>query len=87
MQFQSEPAQQAAAQSSSEPDGTPRVGQRKATSKALDRYRNGNSMSDTTASLQRKINSAGDLQSVVRTMKALAANNIGQYEESRTGVG
>ena len=30
-------------------------------------------MSDTTASLRRKIGSAGDLQSVVRTMKALAA--------------
>ena len=30
-------------------------------------------MSDTTASLRRKIISAGDLQSVVRTMKALAA--------------
>ncbi|HXV24843.1 MAG TPA: hypothetical protein VED46_11340, partial [Alphaproteobacteria bacterium] len=30
-------------------------------------------MSDTTASLRRKITSAGDLQSVVRTMKALAA--------------
>ena len=29
-------------------------------------------MSDTTASLRRKIDSAGDLQSVVRTMKALA---------------
>ena len=39
-------------------------------------------MSDTTASLQRKINSAGDLQSVVRTMKALAASSIGQYEKS-----
>ena len=39
-------------------------------------------MSDTTASLRRKINSAGDLQSVVRTMKALAASNIGQYETS-----
>jgi hypothetical protein len=30
-------------------------------------------MSDTTASLRRKIGSAGDLQSVVRTMKAVAA--------------
>ena len=30
-------------------------------------------MSDSTASLRRKIQSAGDLQSVVRTMKALAA--------------
>ncbi|MEO6032776.1 MAG: F0F1 ATP synthase subunit gamma [Burkholderiaceae bacterium] len=39
-------------------------------------------MSDTTASLRRKIASAGDLQSVVRTMKALAASNIGQYERS-----
>lgn len=39
-------------------------------------------MSDSTTSLRRKINSAGQLQSVVRTMKALAASNIGQYEES-----
>ena len=39
-------------------------------------------MSDTTASLRRKIGSAGDLRSVVRTMKALAASNIGQYEDS-----
>ncbi|MBN2369274.1 MAG: F0F1 ATP synthase subunit gamma, partial [Vicinamibacteria bacterium] len=39
-------------------------------------------MSDTMASLRRKISSAGDLQSVVRTMKALAASSIGQYEES-----
>lgn len=39
-------------------------------------------MSDTIASLQRKISSAGDLQSVVRTMKALAASSIGQYEQS-----
>jgi F-type H+-transporting ATPase subunit gamma len=39
-------------------------------------------MSDTTAGLRRKINSAGDLQSVVRTMKALAASSIGQYEKS-----
>ncbi len=39
-------------------------------------------MSDTTTSLRRKISSAEDLQSVVRTMKALAASNIGQYEES-----
>ncbi len=39
-------------------------------------------MSDTTASLRRKINSAGDLQSVVRTMKAMAASSIGQYERS-----
>jgi len=39
-------------------------------------------MSDTTLSLHRKIGSAGDLQSVVRTMKALAASNIEQYEHS-----
>lgn len=39
-------------------------------------------MSDTTASLRRKIDTAGDLRSVVRTMKALAASNIGQYENS-----
>jgi F-type H+-transporting ATPase subunit gamma len=39
-------------------------------------------MSDTTASLRRKINNAGDLQSVVRTMKAVAASSIGQYEKS-----
>ncbi len=39
-------------------------------------------MSNSMANLNRKINSAGDLQSVVRTMKALAASNIGQYEQS-----
>ncbi len=39
-------------------------------------------MSDTTASLRRKIGSAGDLQSVVRSMKALAASSVGQYEQS-----
>lgn len=39
-------------------------------------------MSDGTANLRRKIRSAGDLQSVVRTMKALAASGIGQYEEA-----
>jgi F-type H+-transporting ATPase subunit gamma len=39
-------------------------------------------MSDTAASLSRQIDSAGDLQSVVRTMKALAAASIGQYEKS-----
>ncbi len=39
-------------------------------------------MTDTTSSLRRKINSAGDLQSVVRTMKAVAASSIGQYEKS-----
>jgi F-type H+-transporting ATPase subunit gamma len=44
-------------------------------------------MSETTASLRRKIGSAGDLQSVVRTMKALAASNIGQYEQSVRALG
>jgi F-type H+-transporting ATPase subunit gamma len=44
-------------------------------------------MSDTTADLRRKINSAGDLQSVVRTMKALAASSIGQYEQSVRALG
>ena len=39
-------------------------------------------MGDTTASLRRKIGSAGALQSVVRTMKAMAAASIGQYEQS-----
>ncbi len=39
-------------------------------------------MSDTTASLRRKIGGAGDLQSVVRTMKAVVASSIGQYEQS-----
>ena len=38
-------------------------------------------MSDPTG-LSRKLASAGDLQSVVRTMKALAASSIGQYERS-----
>jgi F-type H+-transporting ATPase subunit gamma len=44
-------------------------------------------MSDSTASLRRKISSAGDLQSVVRTMKALAASSIGQYEKSVSALG
>ncbi len=44
-------------------------------------------MSDTTASLRRKIDSAGDLQSVVRTMKAMAASNIGQYERAVLALG
>ena len=44
-------------------------------------------MSDTVESLSRKISSAGDLQSVVRTMKALAASSIGQYEKSVRALG
>ena len=37
-------------------------------------------MSDTLESLQRRKQSAGELASVVRTMKAMAASNINQYE-------
>jgi F-type H+-transporting ATPase subunit gamma len=44
-------------------------------------------MSETTASLRRKIHSAGDLQSVVRAMKGLAASSIGQYEQSVRALG
>src|ERR1035437_10021986 len=44
-------------------------------------------MSDTTESLRRKSRSAGELQSVVRTMKALAASRIGQYEKSVRSLG
>ncbi len=39
-------------------------------------------MSDTASSLRRKIASAGELESVVRTMKAMAASSIGQYENA-----
>ena len=39
-------------------------------------------MSDSAVDLSRTIGSATDLQSVVRTMKALAASSIGQYEQS-----
>ena len=39
-------------------------------------------MSDTASSLRRKISGAGDLQSVVRSMKTLAASSIGQYERA-----
>jgi F-type H+-transporting ATPase subunit gamma len=39
-------------------------------------------MGDTTEGLRRKMVSAGELRSVVRTMKALAASSIGQYERS-----
>ncbi|MCC4765155.1 F0F1 ATP synthase subunit gamma [Methanosarcina sp. DH1] len=39
-------------------------------------------MTENTQSLRTKIDRAKDLQSVVRTMKALAASNIGQYEKS-----
>jgi F-type H+-transporting ATPase subunit gamma len=39
-------------------------------------------MSDTAASLRRQIDSATDLQAVVRTMKAMAASSVGQYESA-----
>jgi F-type H+-transporting ATPase subunit gamma len=39
-------------------------------------------MSHSTAGLRHKITSAEDLQSVVRTMKTMAASSIGQYERS-----
>ncbi|MEI7831875.1 MAG: F0F1 ATP synthase subunit gamma [bacterium] len=44
-------------------------------------------MSDSTVSLRRKITGAKDLQSVVRTMKAVAASSIGQYEEAVRALG
>ena len=43
-------------------------------------------MSDTTSNLRRKISGAEDLQSVVRTMKAVAASSIGQYEQSERAL-
>ncbi len=39
-------------------------------------------MSESAAGLRRKITGAGDLHAVVRTMKALAASSIGDYERS-----
>lgn len=44
-------------------------------------------MSNTIISLRRKIDSAGNLQSVVQTMKALAASSISQYEQSVRALG
>ncbi len=44
-------------------------------------------MSESAASLRHKIASAGDLESVVRTMKAMAASNIGQYENAVRSLG
>ncbi len=43
-------------------------------------------MSDGIAALRRKIAGAGDLHAVVRTMKALAAASIGDYERSVTAL-
>ncbi|WP_163379099.1 F0F1 ATP synthase subunit gamma [Cyclobacterium sp. SYSU L10401] len=42
---------------------------------------------DTLANLQKKLSSAEDLKSVVRTMKAMAASNIGQYELAVSSLG
>lgn len=39
-------------------------------------------MSDSLAALRRKITGAGNLHSVVRTMKSLAASSIGDYQRS-----
>jgi F-type H+-transporting ATPase subunit gamma len=39
-------------------------------------------MSDSLANLRRKISSAGELLSVVRTMKAIAAASVSDYEKS-----
>ena len=44
-------------------------------------------MSETTASLRRRLDSATELQSVVRTMKSLAASSIGQYARSVRALG
>ncbi len=42
---------------------------------------------ETQESLRRKLSGAEDLKSVVRTMKAVAAANIGQYETAVTSLG
>ncbi len=44
-------------------------------------------MSDTLESLRRKIGGAKELESVVRTMKVLAASSIGQYERAIISLG
>jgi len=44
-------------------------------------------MSGTTDSLSRKISTAQDLAAVVRSMKALAASSIGQYERAVESLG
>jgi F-type H+-transporting ATPase subunit gamma len=44
-------------------------------------------MSETTVSLRRQLASADDLRSVVRTMKAMAASNLGQYEMAVSALG
>ncbi len=42
---------------------------------------------DTLESLRTKLESAADIRSVVKTMKAVAASNIGQYEKSVAALG
>ena len=42
---------------------------------------------DTLENLRRKFSGAEDLKSVVRTMKAVAASNIGQYETAMSSLG
>jgi F-type H+-transporting ATPase subunit gamma len=44
-------------------------------------------VSSSTTSLTGQIASAGELQGVVRTMKALAASSVGQYERSLRALG
>ena len=44
-------------------------------------------MADSTASLSRRIATAADLRSVVRAMKAQAAAQMGQYEQSVAALG
>jgi F-type H+-transporting ATPase subunit gamma len=43
-------------------------------------------VSNSSAALRRKIDSAGELRSVVRTMKAVASSSIVQYERSVTAL-
>jgi F-type H+-transporting ATPase subunit gamma len=42
---------------------------------------------DTLENLRRKLDGANDIKSVVRTMKAVAASNIGQYEMAVESLG
>jgi F-type H+-transporting ATPase subunit gamma len=44
-------------------------------------------MSETPASLRRKIDGAGKIEGVIRTMKAMAASSIGQYETAVRALG
>ena len=75
-------ARKALARFQPKPESKPEAGRSERSEAKPSKRAQGEVMSDTTASLRRKISSAGDLQSVVRTMKALAASSIGQYEKS-----